>query len=186
MTPRAQRLRSERRHEGRVIALDVDEVRFASGHVALMDVVRHPGASAVVPMLDDLSHDDPHVLLLAQYRYVTGQVLLEIPAGRLDAGEDPAVCAARELREETGYVAGRLERVGGAPIYTAPGFTDERIHLFVALDLLPGQTAREPDEDIELRPTRLSEALAMVRDGRIHDAKTALALLYLAQFRPGR
>jgi ADP-ribose pyrophosphatase len=181
-----ERVQGRRIHTGRVIALEVDEVRFASGHVGTMEVVRHPGASAVLPLLAGGTADDPQVLLLRQYRYVPDEVLLEIPAGRLDPGEDPATCAARELREETGYAAGALLPLGPAPILTAPGFTDERIHLFVATGLLAGETAREPDEFIELMALPLSAALGLVRDGTIHDAKTALALLLFAQFRPDR
>ncbi len=185
MTP-ARRLRGTRIHRGRVIALDIDEVRYASGHEGTVEVVRHPGASAILPLLDASDVDDPRVLLLRQFRYVPDEVLLEIPAGRLDPGEDPAACAARELREETGYTARTLIRVGPAPILTAPGFTDERIHLFVGTGLVAGDAAREPDEDIELATYRLSDALDLVRMGTIHDAKTSLALLYFAHFRPDR
>ncbi len=182
----AQRLRGTRIHTGRVVALDVDEVRYASGHEGTMEVVRHPGASAVLPIAETGSSADPHILLLRQYRYVPDDVLIEIPAGRLEPGEDPAECAARELREETGYRATTLTRLGPTAILTAPGFTDERIHLFMATGLRAGAAAREPDESITLVVYPLSEALDLVLRGAIHDAKTALALLYFAQFRPDR
>jgi len=94
-------------HQGRVIALDIDTVRYPDGSTGEMEVIRHPGASAVVPVLGDAHEADPTILLIQQYRYATDGMLFEIPAGRLDAGEDPAVCAARELREETGCAAAR-------------------------------------------------------------------------------
>lgn len=182
----SERVGGRRIHTGRVIALEVDDVRYPSGHVGTMEVVRHPGASAVLPIVDGVGGDDPLLLLLRQHRYVVDELLVEIPAGRLDPGEDPAHCAARELREETGYTASTLRRLGPAPILTAPGFTDEAIHLFVAWGLTLGETAREPDEFIELLPLPLSVALGMIQRGELHDAKSAVALLHFAQFRPDR
>ncbi|MBP6774989.1 MAG: NUDIX hydrolase, partial [Gemmatimonadaceae bacterium] len=107
----------------------------------------------------------------------------EIPAGRLDAGESPTECAHRELAEETGYRAERVEHL--FTMFTTPGFTDEKIHLFLATGLTAGESNREADEFLELVPTRLSRALSMVEQGEIQDAKTALALLYAAGFRLG-
>ncbi len=173
---------SRRAYTGRIISLDVDEVRFPDGSTGSLEMVRHPGASAVVPLLD-ASATDPEVLLIRQYRYAAGGYLFEIPAGRLDAGESPLECAKRELREETGYSAARVEPL--FTMFTTPGFTDEKIHLFLAMDLEPGESAREADEFMELVPTRLSRALSMIEQGEIQDAKTALALLYTARFRRG-
>lgn len=173
-------LASKRIHTGRVINLDADTVRFPNGSTGELDIVRHPGAAAVVPFLSDPSGDDPTVLLIQQYRYATNGTLIEIPAGRLDNGEDPAACARRELREEVGVTAGRLERL--TTIWTTPGFTDERIHLFWAADLTAGKHAREPDEFIEVIQKPLSEALQLVKSGVISDSKTALALLFVAGF----
>lgn len=167
-------------YHGRIISVDLDEVRFPDGSTGTLEMIRHPGASAVVPVLGDAG-DDPEVLLIRQYRYAADQFLYEIPAGRLDPGETPADCARRELQEETGYTASRVEHV--FTMYTTPGFTDEKIHLFVATGLVAGQAHREADEFMELVPTRLSRALAMVEQGAIQDAKTALALLYAAGFR---
>jgi ADP-ribose pyrophosphatase len=174
------KLDSKRIHTGRVINLDVDTVRFPDGSTGELEMIRHPGAAAVVPFASDPRGNDPTVLLIQQYRYATGGTLIEIPAGRLNPGEDPRVCAQRELLEEVGVKAGRMERL--TTIWTTPGFTDERIHLFWAADLTAGKHAREPDEFIEVRPKPLSEALQLIRNGEISDAKTALALLFVAGF----
>lgn len=172
----------ERVYTGRIISVDLDSVRFPDGSIGKLEMIRHPGASAVVPLLGDLE-DDPEVLLIRQYRYAAESYLYEVPAGRLDPGESPEACAHRELREETGYSASRVEKL--FTMYTTPGFTDEKIHLFLATGLTPGESAREADEFMELVPTKLSEALAMIERGEIQDAKTALALLYAAGFRIG-
>ena len=171
---------STRAYHGRVISLDVDEVRFPDGSIGSLEMIRHPGASAVVPLMDD-GGSDPHVLLIRQYRYAANGFLYEIPAGRLDEGESPMECAHRELSEETGYRAQRVEHL--FTMFTTPGFTDEKIHLFLATGLTAGEAHREADEFMELVPTRLSRALSMIEQGEIQDAKTALALLYAANFR---
>ncbi|MDQ8161275.1 MAG: NUDIX hydrolase [Gemmatimonadota bacterium] len=169
-----------RGYTGRVISIDLDTVRFPDGSTGELEMVRHPGASAVVPLLGDLD-DDPEVLLIRQYRYAAEGYLYEIPAGRLDPGEAPLACAHRELAEETGYTATRVEHL--FTMFTTPGFTDEKIHLFVATGLVAGEAKREADEFMELAPTKLSRALSMIEQGEIQDAKTALALLYTAGFR---
>jgi len=173
-------LESKRIHSGRVIDLDLDAVRFPDGSTGQLEVIRHPGAAAVVPFASDPRGADPTILLIQQYRYATNGSLIEIPAGRLNPGEDPRVCAQRELLEEVGVKAGRLERL--TTIWTTPGFTDERIHLFWAADLTAGKHAREPDEFIEVKPTPLSEVLKLIRSGAISDAKTIVALLFVAGF----
>jgi len=173
-------LASKRIHAGRVIDLDVDTVRFPDGSTGQLEIIRHPGAAAVVPFASDPRGPDPTILLIQQYRYATNGSLIEIPAGRLNPGEDPRTCAERELLEEVGVKAGRLERL--TTIWTTPGFTDERIHLFWAADLAADQHAREPDEFIEVTPKPLSEVLTLIRSGAIGDAKTALAILFVAGF----
>ena len=173
-------LAHRRIYTGRVVHLDVDTVRYPDGSTGEMEMLRHPGAAAVLPLASDARGADPTVLLIRQYRYATGGALLEIPAGRLDPGEEPAACARRELQEEVGVTAGRLERL--TTIWTTPGFTDERIHLYWAADLAAGAHAREPDEFIEVVPKPLSEALGMVRNGEICDGKTVVAILYMAGF----
>lgn len=177
--PSIGRISSKRVYSGRVISVDVDQVRFPDGTTGELEMVRHSGASAVVPMLDD--ENDPRVLLIRQYRYAADGYVYEIPAGRLDLGETPESCASRELREETGYSAARVRRL--TTIYTTPGFTDEKIHLFVAEGLTVGGAQREPDEFLELFPVLLSEAVAMIQSGEIVDGKSSIALLltYLGQ-----
>jgi ADP-ribose pyrophosphatase len=177
------RIGSRRLYSGRIINIDMDEVRFPNGSTGELEMVRHPGAAAVVPFLSDPLGDDPQILLLKQYRYAAEDYLYEVPAGRLDPGEDPADCARRELREETGCSAERVEHL--LTFYTTPGFTDEKIHLFMATGLAEGVTGREPDEFIEVQTFPLSTALSMVRSGEIRDGKTALALLYAAGFKVG-
>ena len=171
-------------YSGKVVHLDVDTVRFPDGSTGELEMFRHPGASAVVPFLSDPTGDDPQVMLIRQYRYAAGGYLYEIPAGRLDEGEDPAVCARRELEEETGCTAERVERL--TTFYTTPGFVDEKIHLFMAVGLAMGEHARERDEFLEVVRMPLSEALEKVERGEIRDGKTIVGLLFAAGFRAGR
>ena len=160
-------------HRGRSIVVQVERVELPGGRSVELDVVRHPGAAAVVPFeRDDL------VLLIRQFRFAAGGTIWEVPAGKLD-GEAPAVCAARELEEEVGRRAGRI--VPLATILTTPGFTDEVIHLFAAFELEPVPQRLEHDEVIEVVPTPLERALAMIRSGELRDAKSALALLHAAR-----
>src|SRR3954467_13807506 len=135
------KIKSKRVYTGKVLSLDLDTVAFPDGSVGELEMIRHPGASAVVPFLSDPRGADPQILLIRQYRYAADGYIYEIPAGRLDPGEDPAACAARELKEETGCSAGKIEHM--YTMYTTPGFTDERIHLFAATDLTRGDAARE-------------------------------------------
>lgn len=173
-------LARRRIYSGKVVSLEVDTVRYPDGSTGELELLRHPGAAAVVPFLSDPRGADPAILLIRQYRYAAGGPLWEIPAGRLAPGENPAACARRELLEEAGVTAGRVEHL--TTIWTTPGFTDERIHLFWAAELTAGTHAREQDEFIEVRPRPLSEALAGIRSGEICDAKTVVAILYMAGF----
>jgi ADP-ribose pyrophosphatase len=173
-------LASRRIYAGRVVRLDVDTVRFPDGSTGELEVIRHPGAAAIVPCASDPRAQDPTILMLRQYRYAAGGPLWEIPAGTLEPGEDPETCARRELREETGVSAARLERL--TSIFTTPGFTDEVIHLYLASDLTTGEVSRERDEFIEVVPQPLSRVLALIREGDVRDAKTIVAILYMAGF----
>ncbi len=165
----------ERIHRGARFELITETVELPNGRRVDLDLVRHPGASAVVPFLDA-----NRVLMIRQYRFATGGELLEIPAGKLDPGETPEVCAARELIEETGYRAGRLEKLGA--IWTSPGFTDEVIHLFAAFDLETDRQALEPDEIIELVPMPFDEALEAIRRADVFDGKSLAGLMLAARF----
>ena len=157
-----------------MLELVTESVDLPNGRRVHLEIVRHPGAAAVVPFLSD-----DEVLLIRQYRYAAGGTIYEVPAGKLDPGEAPAVCAARELEEETGKRPGRLEPLGS--ILTTPGFTDERIHLYAAFDLADAEQRLEDDELIELIPMSLDAALEMVWDGRLEDGKSALALVHAAR-----
>jgi ADP-ribose pyrophosphatase len=162
---------SKRRvQRGAQFELVTETVELPNGRRVALDLVRHPGAAAIVPFLDK-----DRILMIRQYRFATGGEILEIPAGKLDPGETPETCAARELLEETGYRAGRLEKLGA--IWTSPGFTDEVIHLYSAFDLEAAEQQLEPDEIIELVPMSLREALETIRRSAIFDAKSATALL---------
>jgi ADP-ribose pyrophosphatase len=177
-------VKSTRIYTGRVISLDLDTVRFPDGSTGELEMIRHPGASAVVPFLSDPRGDDPQILMIKQYRYAADGYLYEIPAGRLNPGEDPRDCAIRELKEETGCTAEQVEYL--LTMYTTPGFTDEKIHIYMATGLVAGETKHEADEFLDLHPMLLSRALEMIEAGEIRDGKTALGLLFAAGFRAGR
>ncbi len=170
-----------RLYSGRIVNLDLDSVRFPNDSVGQLEMLRHPGASAVVPFLDPPGEADPRVVLIRQFRHAADGYIWEVPAGRLDEGEAPETCAERELEEETGMRARRLERL--TTIYTTPGFTDERIHLFLAEGLEPGAEHREADEFMELHTVRWSTVMAMIERGEITDGKTLVSLLFVQSFR---
>jgi ADP-ribose pyrophosphatase len=151
-----------------------ERVTLPNGREVVLDIVHHPGAAAVVPFLAD---DD--VVLIRQFRHAAGGAILEVPAGKLDAGEPPERCAARELTEEAGYRAGRI--VALASIWTTPGFTDEVIHLFAAFDLERCASRPEDDEVIEVIRVPLEHALELIWRGELRDAKSALALIHAAR-----
>lgn len=175
------RIDSRTVHDGRIVHLSIDTVRFPDGSVGELEFVRHSGAAAVLPILGDPHGPDPQILLIRQYRYASGGFMLEVPAGRPDRpGEEWEACARRELEEETGLVAGSLTHM--TAIFTTPGFTDERIHLFMATDLTQGKNALDDDEFVEPVSMTMSQALALVRDGEITDAKTICTLLFAAGF----
>lgn len=178
------RISSTRLYEGKIFELDLDQVRYPDGSEGEMAIVRHPGASAIVPFLSDPRGEDPDLLLLRQYRYAAGGYLYEIPAGRRDPGESPVECARRELREETGCTAAGLEELCAA--FMTPGFADEKIHIFLATGLTQGETSHEADEFAEVQVVKLSQALAMIEQGEIVDAKSMIGILFAAGFRAGR
>jgi len=173
-------LESRRVYDGRVVRVDVDTVRFPDGSTGELEIIRHPGAAAIVPCTSDPQGDpDPTILLIRQYRFATGGFVWEIPAGTLNPGEDPEACARRELLEEAGVTAGRLQRL--TSIWTTPGFTDEVIHLFAAFDLASVASRPEDDEVIEVIRVPLEHALELIWRGELRDAKSALALIHAAR-----
>jgi ADP-ribose pyrophosphatase len=157
-------------YQGHKIAVAVDTAELPDGQTVRRDVVLHPGAVAILPLLDPV-----RVCLLRNLRPIVGETLLEIPAGTLEPGEPPEAAAVRELAEETGYRASRWRKL--AEFIPSPGVLSERTHLFVAQDLTPGPPHPEKDEDLESQIVSWEQALAWVIDGTIHDAKTLIAVL---------
>jgi ADP-ribose pyrophosphatase len=146
------------------------------GSIHSRDTVQHPGAVAILPLLDD-----GRVCLIRNFRIAVGKTLIELPAGTLEAGEQPEDTAARELAEETGYLASGIEPL--REFTMSPGILNERMHLFVARGLRPGPTAREPGETIQNIEVSWAEAMRMVDSGEIEDAKTLVGLLFYDRLR---
>jgi len=166
---------------GKVLDVREDVVRFPDGSESVLEVVRHRGAAAVLPLYmpgEGTAGPGPDVILLRQYRYAADETIWEAPAGKLDEGEAPEDCAARELEEEAGVRAARLVHL--TTLLTTPGFSDERIHLFAATGLEPGTQALEQHELIECHRMPLDEAVRMVTDGEIVDGKTVALLLMVS------
>ena len=162
-------------YSGKVLTLNIDTVELPNGAFAELEIIRHPGAAAIVPI-----REDGTVMLVRQFRHAAGGYIYEIPAGKLHANEDPRDCAARELEEEIGYRAKSLELI--TSIFTAPGFTDEVIHIYKGTDLIPGQQQLDQDEVLEVLAWPLDMAIEKIRDRTIQDAKTIIGLqaVYLA------
>ena len=171
---RSATVASQRIYNGRVLNLDIDRVRFPNGSEGQLELIRHSGAAAVVPFLDEPNDHSARILLIRQYRYAADRFLYEIPAGRLESGEEPMACARRELQEEAGCEAASLASLGG--FFTTPGFIDEFIHLFVATGLTRGEAKLESDEFIHSESHTLLEGLRMIDRGEIVDGKTIIAL----------
>jgi ADP-ribose pyrophosphatase len=155
--------------KGRIVTLDIDTVTLPNGATVELEMIHHPGAAAVVPMKEDGT-----VILIRQYRHAAGGYIYEIPAGKLHPGEDPKLCAARELQEEIGYRADSLELL--TSILTTPGFTDEVIHIYKGTGLTKGKQDLDHDEVIEIVELSLEKALAQIIDGTIRDGKTIVGL----------
>jgi ADP-ribose pyrophosphatase len=156
-------------YSGNIVTLNLETVTLPNGVTIDLEIVRHPGAAAVVPLKE---HD--RVVLIKQFRHAAGGFIYEIPAGKLHPGEDPKNCATRELEEEIGYQAGKLELLSS--IFTAPGFTDEVIHIYKATELSKGRQNLDRDEVLEIVEMSLQEAIEMMRVGKIRDAKTMVGL----------
>ena len=167
---------SKRIYNGKVISLRIDKIQLSSGDIFEREVIEHPGAVAMLPFLND-----GRLLLIKQYRHPVGEELLEIPAGTLHKNEDPKDCARRELIEETGYEAGKLEKL--ISCFLAPGYSSEKIHLFYASDLKKVGDSPDIDEMIELCPITVDKVREMIKTGEISDAKTISGISYLLLMR---
>ncbi len=171
----AEVLERRKIYDGRVVKLRVERVRLPNGKTTELEIIRHQGAAAVVPI-----DESGHVHLVRQYRHAIGEWILEVPAGKLEPGESPEECVRREVEEEVGMKAGRLDSLGS--IRTTPGFTDEKIWLYLATELSPGLQALEDDEALEIRRMPLAGAITLVDRGEISDSKSVIALLKAERF----
>ncbi|WP_078553149.1 NUDIX domain-containing protein [Bacillus alkalicellulosilyticus] len=159
-------------YEGRIIDLVIDDVELPDGKMSKRELIKHPGAVAVIPVTKE-----GKLVMIRQYRKALDKVIVEIPAGKLEPGEEPLPCAKRELEEETGYQSEMLEYV--TSFYTSPGFADEIIHLYFTDQLTEGNLNLDDDEFVELVEVTLEEAQKMITTREIYDAKTAFAVQYL-------
>jgi ADP-ribose pyrophosphatase len=170
-------IKSKKIYCGKAVAFSVDKVRLPNGRAAVREYLNHPGAVAVVAFSGH-SRRSPQILLVRQYRHPVRRITWEIPAGKLDPKESPAVCARRELEEETGFKAGRLRHL--ISYWPTAAFSDETIHIFGAWDLTRGVFKPDDDEFINSRPVDFKTALRWVKRGKIKDSKTIIALLFVA------
>lgn len=170
-------VRKEIIRHGRVFDITLENVNLPNGACVDMEIIRHPGAAAIVPLIGD-----NEILMLKQYRHAVGTYWWEIPAGTFDGREAPLDCARRELTEETGYTARTWDALGA--VTPVPGYSDERIHLFLARDLVPADRNLDFDEIIEIHPLPLDRVVAMIIDGQIEDAKS-IAAIFRALFKLG-
>ena len=169
-------LHSETIYRGRVFNVRRDEIRLPDGKTARIDIVEHVGAVTLAPV-----DDQNRVWFVRQYRHAAGEVLLELPAGMVEAGEAPLDCARREIREETGMAAGRIELIG--EFFLAPGYSTEFMHVFLARDLRPDPLPGDADEFIAVEPIPYEVVLKMIENGKIRDAKTLAALTLAKKYR---
>lgn len=167
---------TEKIYDGKIVELQVDDVTLPNGKTAKRELIKHPGAVAIIPITKDKK-----IVFVEQYRKPLEKSIVEIPAGKLEAGEKPEVTAVRELEEETGYTTNKLSLV--TSFYTSPGFADELMYIYFSdeLELVGTPVAGDDDEFVELIELTLEEARVYVKQQRIHDAKTNYAILYLEQ-----
>ncbi|PFG05830.1 ADP-ribose pyrophosphatase [Bacillus sp. es.034] len=167
-------IKTETIYQGKIIDLQVDEVELPNGKTSKRELIKHPGAVAVIALTLE-----GKIVMVEQYRKALEKSIIEIPAGKLEPGEEPDKTALRELEEETGYGCENLEHL--ISFYTSPGFADELVHLYIAHDIHPILESKETDEDefVELIEVTVEEALQLIKEQRIYDAKTAYAVQYL-------
>jgi len=168
-----RKIKSEVLHRG-VVGMNKDTVRLINGKTAMREYMVHPGASAVLPIIDN------KIILVQQYRYPIKKLTLELPAGKLKKGQSPLACARAELKEETGFTAAKIKKL--LSFHPAGAFSDEVLHIFIATGLKPGKTRPDEDEFLNTLIIPLEKAYKMVRSGKITDAKTIIALLYYKTF----
>lgn len=156
-------------YDGRIIKVKIDEVRLPNGNTAKREIVNHQGAVAVMPLTDD-----GKMIAVRQFRKPLERTIVEIPAGKLEPGEEPLACAIRELEEETGYAAKNMELL--STFYTSPGFADEILYVYVATGLTKGESRPDEDEFVDVLELTLEQAQELHRTGEIRDAKTVVAL----------
>lgn len=171
-------------YKGRVFTVVSDKVEEADGSVHVRDVIRHNGSVVVLAMDESTSPRDPEIVFVRQYRHATGQILIELPAGRVEPDEAPLAAAKREMAEETGYKAKKWSLL--SKYFASPGFLGEWMQIYLARDIKAGTAAPEPDEHIEVIRLRLSEALALIMANKIHDGKTIIGLMLLDAARRDR
>jgi ADP-ribose pyrophosphatase len=159
---------------GKVVSLELQEVELPNGKTAKREIIKHPGAVAIIAITDENK-----IVMVEQFRKPLDKIIVEIPAGKLEKGEEPAVCARRELEEETGYDCSQLDLL--VSFYTSPGFADEIVHVYIAKGLVKKENAAALDEDefVNLEELTLDEALQYVKCQKIYDAKTIFAVQYL-------
>ncbi len=165
-------LSSQQIYDGRILKLRLDTVKLPSGRVTKREIVEHDDSIAIVAI-----DGDDNVLLVKQFRKAVEKEVLEIPAGGIEPGEEPVAAVRRELREETGFLPQRVERIGG--FYTSPGYSSEFLHLFVASDLTPAKLQAEDTKSIKVERVPVSQILELIRTGAISDAKSVAGLLML-------
>jgi ADP-ribose pyrophosphatase len=162
-------------HEARVFKLVRENVTLPNGITLDMDIIRHPGAAAIVPLKNNTT-----VILLRQYRHAIAETIWEVPAGTLHGNESPLECAKRELEEETGFRADKWEKLG--VIAPLPAYSDERIHVYLTMELTPSRQNLDQDEILEVQEVTLGDALEMISNGQIKDSKT-ISSLFLASLK---
>lgn len=163
-------IRSETVYQGRVFAVRHDQVKLPDGKTTQLDIISHSGAVTLIPV-----DDEGRIWFVRQYRHAAGETLLELPAGTLEKGEPPAACAAREVREEIGMSAGKLQHLG--EFFLAPGYSTEFMHIYLATELHPDPMQHDDDEFLTVEPIPIHQAYALALDGRIRDGKSLAALL---------
>lgn len=168
-------MKSERIYEGKILNLRIDTVELPDKKYSKREIVEHPGAVAIAALTDD-----DCLILVKQYRKSVEKPLLEIPAGKIEINEEPKETGLRELIEETGYKANNMEYL--FEFYTSPGFSNEKVYLFLATDLEEGESHPEDDENIEIKKIKVKELMDMVIRGEINDSKTIIAIFYAEKY----